>query len=365
MERPDRPTRDTPRRRCAPSIEGLEHRQLLSTASSSQAARVAITRHDYDQYVRDLKDVELHSQATPAQYLALRDDARSIALAASAAAGDRNGADARAVAVSLQLDRSLLAGSLGPSGWSEVESRLTTNLDALGVPRPLIDKTIADVHATAASAGVSAANYQTLVTDMDRYADARSNLSAYSHSTTNTGHYSSASSGYSGFAPHFPDPQVYYTQHLRGFFRGWAEQKVNDQAKLRADLTAAGGGAVLHRDTQALVSLGAAVPSETNGRLLDAYSAAFGQGAPTATVVSSLGANLTSVLGIAATPSRAAKVATLAADAPAFYLASGSSPANVATLVGDVRAVVDDGGDSSLNPFKITIVAAPRPARNG
>lgn len=170
MSRPGHPPRGASRRTRVPSIEALECRQLLTATSSSSA--VALAHHEYDKYVGDLRDVELSSQATPAQYLALRDDARSIALAASGATLGRDPANARAVAVSLQLDRSLLDGSLGASGWAEVESRLTTNLDALAVPQPLIDRTIADVHAAAASAGVSAANYQTLVTDMDRYADA-------------------------------------------------------------------------------------------------------------------------------------------------------------------------------------------------
>ena len=119
-------------RRFVPAIEGLEVRKLPSSfapissatlfpgstafgtySSSSQqlAARAAIVRHEYDRHVGEVKTLELKSQATPAEFLSLRDDARAISLAASAANLPHSTASTTAVDVSLQLDRSPLYGS--------------------------------------------------------------------------------------------------------------------------------------------------------------------------------------------------------------------------------------------------------------
>jgi hypothetical protein len=52
-------------------------------------------------------------------------------------------------------------------------------------------------------------------------------------------------------------------------------------------------------------------------------------------------------------------VERLVADAPAFFQALGASVGHVGTLADDVRTLVDDGGDSALNPFKIQVLAGP------
>ena len=87
MDHYDRPIRQVRARRFAPTVEGLETRQLLtffspywysSSYSYNQLSyQAAVVRHEYDTYVSGLKRLELASQATPAEYLALRDDARA------------------------------------------------------------------------------------------------------------------------------------------------------------------------------------------------------------------------------------------------------------------------------------------------
>src|SRR5262249_44586073 len=174
-------------------------------------------RHEYDQYVGELKSLELASRATPEELLALRDDARAISAIASSAHLPRPAAQDTALAVSLQLDRSPLYGAARDSGWSVVTSRLTTSLNSLGVPQPLIDQTIADMKALATSAGVSEDQFQTFTNDFDALRNAESSL------PPNTSY-------------HFEDPGLYYTQHLRGFFRGWGVEKVGAEARLQRDL---------------------------------------------------------------------------------------------------------------------------------
>jgi hypothetical protein len=343
----------TPRGRFQPTIEGLEDRQLLSAGTTSTTtARVAQAQHELHKYVSDLQDIELHSQATPAEYLALRDDARTISAAASTSPLDRPTAQSKAVVVSLQLDRSVLYGSLGDSGWSVVSGRVTTNLASLNVAQPVIDRTLADMKAAAASAGVTSANFQTFTSDFNRYAYYRSQVSS-SYSNTQAPHH----------VPLLPDPQLYFTQHLRGFFRDWAVRKSSDEAKLASDIrsieteTPATPAAVslIQRDVRILQDLGAAIPSESNHAVDDAYIAVFDHGLPTAQDLAQLKTTLLGLLGATATPSRTASLNRLISDAPAFDLATGSSPANIATIVNDVRAVVDDGGDSLLNPFRVTV----------
>ena len=115
MDRPRRRDHNRQDRFVAPGIEALESRQLpslfppissYSLFSSNQqlTARAAIVRHEYDQYVGELKTLELKSQATPAEFLALRDDARAISAAASAANLPPTVANTTAADVSLQLD---------------------------------------------------------------------------------------------------------------------------------------------------------------------------------------------------------------------------------------------------------------------
>jgi len=340
-------------RRFAPGFEGLEMRRLPSfftpNSSSSQqlTARAAIVRHDYDRYVGELKTLELKSQATPEEFLALRDDARAISAAASAANLPPAVANGTAVDVSLQLDRSPLYGAAKDPGWDLVSARVTTNLDTLQVPQSLIDRTLADMKALATSAGVSADEFQTFTNDFYTLRDGESSLPSNPYY-------------------HFEDPGLYYTQHLRGFFRLWGVQKVAAKAKLKVDLRATesankvdpAGVAVVQRDVRLLESLSAAVPSTTNQQFDDGYVAAFAQGVPTPQMQSQLRLSHATLLGPVATAPRLASIDLLVADAPAFARATCAPSPYVQTIVNDVGALVNSGGDQSPNPFKITVVHA-------
>ena len=352
MDRHDRSLRQNRNHRILPEVVRLEPRQLLtvfapfSSYSSNQqlSARAAIVRHEYDQYVGELKTLELKSQATPQEFLALRDDAREISAAASASPLAPQSRRNKAVEVSLQLDRSPLYGWAGDSAWAEVSARVTSNLDGLGIPQPLIESTLADMRALAVSAGVGDAEFQTFTNDF---------------STLRAGEASLPSNPFY----HFEDPGLYYSQHLRGFFRGWGRQKVAAEAKLQNDLrtirtateATASEFAVIDRDVRLLESLGAALPSESSGQMFDSYVAAFAQGPPTADALAQLRSNLVTILGQATTAQRIKSVDQLVGDAPAFDQAAGSAVTHVQTIIDDVSAVVDSGGDQSLNPFKVTI----------
>jgi hypothetical protein len=352
MGRPRHRNRDRDRH-FAPALEGLENRRLpslfapISSSSQQLAARAAIVRHDYDRYVGELKALEQKSQATPAEFLALRDDARTISAAASAANLPTEVANSTAVDVSLQLDRSPLYGAAKDQGWALVSARVTTNLDTLDVPQPLIDRTLTDMKTLATSAGVSAGEFQTFTNDFYTLRDGESSLPSNPYY-------------------HFEDPGLYYTQHLRGFFGHWGLEKVAAEAQLKVDLQStqsatqvdAAGAAVLHRDVRVLESLGAAVPSTTNQQLDDAYLAAFALGVPTPQIQSQLRSSLATILGPVATAPRIASIDRLVADAPTFARATGTPSPNVQTIIYDIGALVDAGGGESLNPFKITVVDA-------
>jgi hypothetical protein len=352
------------RRSLAPVIEVLESREVLSFfapissyslfstgtySSSSQqlSARAAIVRHEYDQYVGEVKTLELKSQATPAEFLALRDDARAISAAASAADLPAAAANETAAEVSLQLDRAPLYGAAKDPGWALVSARVTTNLESLDVPQSLIDQTLADMKTLAASANVSASEFQTFTNDFN---------------TLRAGEASLPSNPYY----HFEDPGLFYSQHLRGFFRHWGTQKVAALATLKSDLRAISvvtqvgpaGVAVLNRDAQLLEGLGGAVPSATNAQLEGAYLAVFAEGVPTAAGISQLRTSLVTILGPVATAPRISAVDRLAADAPAFAQAAGESQTAIETIVTDVGAVVNAGGGETLNPFKVTVQKA-------
>ncbi len=348
----DRPRRRD--RRFSLSLEGLEGRQLLSAYNQQLAAQAAIVRHEYDQYVGEVKTLELKSQATPSELLALRDDARAISAAASAANLSPSVASTTATDVSLQLDRSPLYGAAKDPGWGVVTARVTTNLDALDVPQPLIQETLADMKALATSAGVTADEFQTFTNDFNTLLNGESTLPSNPYY-------------------HFEDPGLFYTQHLRGFFRGWGVQKVNAEATLNRDLrtiqaansVGPAGVAVLHRDVHLLEGLGAAVPSATNQQLDDTYVAAFDQGAPTSQIQPELRTNLIAILGPVGTASRIAMVNRLVADAPAFAQATDSPSPYVQTLVDDVATLVNAGGGQTLNPFKVTVRRTAGPTRVG
>ena len=364
------PHRDRDRiRRFAPEIDGLEGRQLLSLfppissqsffpgytsyGSNQLASRAAIVRHEYDQYVSEVKSLELKSQATSEELLALRDDARSISAAASAANLPAAVASATAADVSLQLDRSPLYGSAKDAGWGVVTTRVTTNLETLGIPQPLIQQTLADMKALATSAGVTPSEFQTFTNDFYMLRDGESQLPSNPYY-------------------HFEDPGLFYSQHLRGFFRGWGEQKVTAEARLHRDVQTiqstnsveTAGVALLHRDTQLLQRLGAAVPSTTNQTLDNAYVAAFTDGVPTYVVQSQLRTTLITILGPLATASRVAMINQLVADSPTFALATDAPSPDVATLVDDVGILVNAGGGQTLNPFNVIVTKSAKSTGN-
>lgn len=333
------------RRRPPLSIEGLEGRRLLTAGSSGSYASIqaANVRHEYDHFVTEVQGLELQSQASPAEYLALRDDARAISEAAATTTLPGNRASSKAFAVSVEIDRAPLYGSLSDQAWSQEQARLERNLDGLNVPQPVVDRTIADMRAVAASAGVTSDAYQTFTADLTRLRQDESRLPA----------------GYG----HTPDPGLFYTQHLRGFFRGWAVERATDEARLAADLRSASGGspergAVLKREVRLLETLAAPLPSDANHRLHDALVGAFARGTPDAARLSALRSDVLSLLGTTATSPRVAAVDRLVAGLPSFFTAAGSSVAAARTVADDVREVVDGGEGSSLNPFKVTVSPA-------
>ncbi len=350
MGRYDRLNRRARSRRSNPSIEGLETRRLpslfgaFSYSSNQVAYQAAVVRHEYDRYVSELKGLELASRATPAEYLALRDDARAISAAASAAGLPASVVQYKAVEASLELDRSPLYGWLGDAGWTEASARLTADLAGLHVPQALVVQAVDDMRTLSVSAGVGPDGFATFTDDFDTLRNGEQTLPS--------------NSGY-----HFEDPGLYYTQHLRGFFRGWGVQKLEAQARVQKDLRTipgeAGAGpagvAVLRRDARILEGLGAALPSESKDRFYATYVAAFAQGAPTSADLAQLRSSLVTLLGSSGTAHRIASVDRLVADAPAFDRATGGSGTGIQTIVTDVGTLVDAGGGETLNPFRVTI----------
>ncbi len=335
-------------RRRLPSVEGLEERRLLTIGSSSSSynsALAAAARHQYDQFVSEVQSVELQSQATPAQYLALRDDSRAISEAAASSTLSPTAISSKALAITIEIDRSPLYGSLSDQGWAQETTKLERAFAGLNIPPSLLNQTITDMKAVAASAGVTSDEYSALIANLAQVRSTRSQVP----------------SGYG----HIPDPGLFYTQHLRGFFRGWAVQRTADQARLNADLhtipasahARSANAAAVSRDAGILQALGAPIPSPANDQLLGDYVAAFANGSPTASELSTLQTQIVAALGSTATATRRASVNRLIADAPAFYQGVGASLANVQTIANDVRAVVNDGAGASLDPFKITVSA--------
>lgn len=351
MTRLDRPHRQSRRHHFAPGLDDLEDRRLPSFFGAYSgnyynqvAYQASIVRHEYDAYVGELKRLELASSATTAEYLALRDDTREISLAASPGKLPDSVVQLKAVETSLELDRAPLDGWFGDNDWAQESARLSADLSGLNVPQSIIEQTVTDMRALATSANVGPFDFATFTDDFDTLRNGEQSLPA--------------NSGY-----HFEDPSLYYTQHLRGFFRGWGVERLHAQAKLNGDLaaiqhrsrTTPSGSAVLQRDTGILKNIGAALPSDTEDQFDAAYVAAFAQGTPTAAGLAQLRTSLITILGPAATASRTASVSRLVGDAPAFYLAAGSSVSHVQTIVSDVGTLVGAGGGETLNPFKVTI----------
>jgi len=336
------------RRSAIPILEVLDGRQLLSVAPASAnlyAARVAAVRHEYHAFVSELQAIELRSQATPAEEFALRDDAKTISSSVSIPPSSK--ASARAVAVSIQLDRAAIDGWVGDAGWSLIRSRITANLDGLGVPQTTIDKTISDARALAESVGVTSDEYTSLTERIVRLRDDERALP----------------SGY----VHLPDPGLYYTQHLRGFFRGGSVQKSADEATLRSDIRVISTGsgatpmdvATLRRDARIIQSLAVPLTGAASLKLTNDYALGFADGPPAPSGLAGIESTLVGDLGTTATPTRTSQVQTLITDLPTFSRSTGQNLANVRTILGAIRAVVNDGAGSPLNPFRVQVNGGP------
>lgn len=342
MRRSDPPRRLRPAALDA-SIESLEGRLLMTaTYSSSTAARIAQVRHLDHDYVSFVQTLELHSSATTAQYLALRDDALAISKAASTTSLSPEAANVKAVAASLQLDRAFLEGFLDDRGWAEIQSHLEANLSGLNVPQPVIDRTITDMKAAAVAAGVSEGAYSTFTAKADKLRDAENVL-------------------YSSYV-HFDDPQLFYTQHLRGFIRGGTAEKRQASAQIKADISAIAAGSgdpgsvvVLNRDVRLLQQIGSRISVDANAQVGDALASAFANGPPGPAEQAQLKAAILQAIGPAQAKATLSAVDRLAVDAPALFAAAAHSVDHVATIVHDVAVFVGAGGGAPLNPFRIQI----------
>jgi hypothetical protein len=324
-----------------PAVDALEDRCLLSAIAQNQSSRVARAWHKYHQFVSELQRIELKSQATPDQSVALSDAARS--LSSEASASGTPAIKKKAVEATLQLDQAPLYGWLGESGWAEVRARLTANLAPLQIPSSAIDQAIAAMQSVARSARVTYSDFQSLTAKESLYERARSSVGI---STS-----------------HFPDPETYYSQHLRGFFRGGAGSQKNTQAALDTNLRAIERDAndssaqtdVLRRDVHLLQQVGAAVTSQAFAQFVNAFVAAFDHGPPNAAEQQALGAEFRAILGANALPSTLGAAARLVSDSPPFFQAAASSQANVRTITTDLVALVAVGGGAAPNAFKIQI----------
>lgn len=327
-----------------PSLFGAGAYSTTQFGGSRYGAQLAAqAEHKLHQYVSKLQEVELESQATPAEFLALRDDARAITQVASANTRGSPAAARSALAVTIQLDNAPLDGWLGDPGWNVVQARVQANLTTLGIDPAMIDRTLADMKSAASSAGVRYGDYQSLIAASDSYQDARDRVP----------------NGYGSF----PDPQTYYTQHLRGFFRGLAAGRLDAVAKLDSDVrtfeaqanASSAETAVVNRDIKLLKNLGASVTNAQNAAFGDAIVAAFDNGSPTPADQASLHARANAIFGPTQSVATHAQVDRLIADTTTLYAALGASQANVSTFVEDVKSVVENGADASLNPFKVQV----------
>src|SRR5262245_47263820 len=171
MSRQDRPGGPLALFRRRPAFERVEGRVLLAAAPAPPqffAASAAQVQSDYHEFVTQLRNMQLRSHATPEQYRALRDDARAISAAASAATTKPEGAEAKALAATIQIDRAPLDGWLDQAGWADLAGRLTANLAPLGVPQTLIDKTVGDMQAVASAVGLSRAGFVSYTDNFNR-----------------------------------------------------------------------------------------------------------------------------------------------------------------------------------------------------
>ncbi len=124
-------------RRCPATVEPLESRALLTSVASVLPTSIFYMADTYNQFVNDLTTIEQRSQATPAEYLALRDDARAVSAATASTTLGPVAAAASANALTVELDRSALDGWMGDDAWSAVLTRAEASMQSLGAHRPL------------------------------------------------------------------------------------------------------------------------------------------------------------------------------------------------------------------------------------
>lgn len=327
-------------RRLSPAVDELEGRRLLST-SSSQAALVQRCWHKFHEYAGEMQRIELKSQATPDESQALSDVAHTIG-AETTASGLL--ANAKANDASRLLDRAPLYGWLSEQGWANVRNQLSRDLNELGVSDEALIQALAAMHAVANSAGVTSHDYNVLLAKEGSYARARGAL--IQHSTAN-----------------FPEPQLYYQQHLRGFFRGGAVDRRQAGKRLDADIrsiarTAGDSPAqvvLLQRNAKALEQVGAPMTSSSRVRLGELYVGTFADGSPSDQALATLDAGLHDLLGPNASANALKAADELVADARDFFNATGSSQAAVQTITNDVLVFVAAGGGANHNLFRVQI----------
>jgi len=331
--------------RSAPACEPLESRRLLSTtatsAASHHAAVVNYARREFHAFQAEVRELQGPSRVTPAEFAALRDDARAIGAAARPDPTlTPRAVAAKALVATIQLNRAPQEGWLGDPGWSEVRDRVGANLDGLNIPAPLIDRTVADMQAVARSAGATLESYLAYTHAADTLRDAEDHLG--------------------NGDPSFPDPGAYFNTHLRGYVHGWQAETRGAQAHLAADLrtihadahAAPADAAALGRDVGLLAGIGGRVTGGAFAQLGDAYAATFAGGAAGLGDAGREGADLNAALGTGGAADDAA-IAQLAADAPATYRAAGSAEAHIRTLVADLQALAVAGGASTPDPFRV------------
>ena len=325
------------------SIEALECRFLL-TATNQAAAQIARVRHEYHDYVSFVQILEQHSKATNVEALALRDDALAISQAASTTTLNRSVANQKATDASIQIDRAFLDGFLDDQGWAVIKSRMDANLEGLNVSDSVVVQTIADMKTVAHAAGVSAGAYSSFAT---KYATLQNGEAYISNSYV-----------------HFDSPELFYTQHLRGFIQGGTAEKRQEKAKLNADIHTiafpahdAAALAVINRDVKLLEQVGSRVSIAGKATLQKAYLVAFANGPPKEAALSQLSASLSEATqGNAQPNSTNAAIDRLITDAPMFSEATGSSTASIETILIDVAAYLDAGGSQPLNPYRVQVV---------
>lgn len=341
-----------------PGCEPLEGRALLAatpvpTAGSPSAYSSQYQYQAYmssigalDNYTSILARIESRSHVTPAESLALRDDARAIGAAIAAAGTAPSVAAARAGQITSLLDSAPIDGSFAAQDWADEEARLAGLVAGLGVPDSLVARTIADMKALADSAGVSKGEAYRFRVSINDYKASENNLSYYYGLN---------------YLNSLPDAHTFYTQHLAGFVPGGRAQARADRQRLGADESAlaAASGANAH-EAGALRSgirrLELAEVRLTSGmidQLGVAVADAFAGGAPTPAGLAALRAEVGTILANSGTTAVAQADGAIGSLA-VFARAPKFSSTSLTTVLADAARVVEAGGVGPSNPYLVT-----------